>query len=300
MGFFVEQNVISDKATLVKRASYLRIATASLASAMQGGAFRSLYRGRGVEFSGVREYVRGDDVRAIDWNVTARNAKPFVKNFVEERELQVLLIVDRSLSMRTVSSARTRLEAASEIAALLALSAEHNANPVGAVLFSSEVEFAVAPKTGQEHTMLLLSHLDALPKKSRGSVLESALQGACTILKKRSLVFVISDFRVGGWEHPFAILASRHDVVALRISDAHDSALPEVGTVLFRDAESGAKKLFPTVSKRFKNCWREDALMREKRWRTSVARRGGVPLSVSTADDSLVVLSEFFSRKKEA
>ena len=296
----MEQNLISDRASLVKRASYLRIATVSLASAMQGGAFRSLYRGRGVEFSGVREYLRGDDVRAIDWNVTARSAKPFVKIFDEERELQIFLIVDRSLSMQAISSARTRLEAASEIAALLTLSAEHNSNPVGAVLFSGEAEFVVAPKTGQEHTMLLFSHLDTFPKNSRGSVLENALQGACKILKKRSLVFVISDFRVSGWENPLAILAERHDVVALKISDAIDSALPEMGTILFKDAESGAKKLFPTSSKNFQSKWREDFLMREKRWHASVMRRGGVPLCISTADDSLSVLSEFFSRKKDA
>lgn len=296
----MEQKLISDRASLVKRASYLRIATASLANAMQSGAFRSLYRGRGVEFSGVREYLLGDDVRAIDWNVTARNAKPFVKNFEEERELHILLIVDRSLSMQTVSSARTRLEVASEIAALLALSAEHNSNPVGAVLFSGEVEFVVAPKIGQEHTMLLLSHLDKFPQKTHGSVLENALQGACKILKKRSLVFVISDFRVAGWENPFAILASKHDVVALKISDAFDSDLPEAGTIFFRDVESGAKKLFPTFSKNFQERWREDFAMREKRWRTSVTRRGGVPLCVSTSDDSLAVLSDFFSRKKEA
>lgn len=296
----MEQNLISDKATLVKRASRLRIATASLASAMQSGVFRSLYRGRGVEFSGVREYLRGDDVRAIDWNVTARSAKPFVKIFDEERELQIFLIVDRSLSMQALSSARSRLEVASEIAALLTLSAEHNSNPVGAVLFSGEVEFVIAPKTGQEHTMLLFSHLDTFPKKSRGSVLESALQGACKILKKRSLVFVISDFRVSGWENPFAILAARHDVVALKVSDAIDSTLPEMGTIFFKDAESGAKKLFPTSSKKFQGRWQEDFSMREKRWRASVTRRGGVPLSVSTADDSLSVLSEFFSRKKEA
>ncbi len=293
-----KMNLISDKASLVKRAAYLRIATVSLASAMQSGAFRSLYRGRGVEFSGVREYLYGDDIRAIDWNVTARSAKPFVKNFDEERELQVFLVVDRSLSMQALSSARTRLEAASEIAALLALSAEHNSNPVGSVLFSGELEFVFAPKAGQEHTMFLFSHLDTFPEKSRGSVLESALRVACKMLKKRSLVFVISDFRVSGWENPFAILASRHDVVALKISDAIDSTLPNVGTFFFKDAESGAKKLFPTSSKEFQSRWREDSSMREKRWRALVTRRGGVPLCVSTADDSLVVLSEFFSRKK--
>lgn len=294
----MSENLISDRASLIKRAAYLRIATASLASAMQSGAFRSLYRGQGVEFAGVREYLRGDDVRTIDWNVTARNAKPFVKIFDEERELQIFLIVDRSLSMQSLSKSRSRLETAAEIAGLLTLSAEHNANPVGAVLFSGEIEFAIEPNIGSDHTMLLFSHLDSFPKESHGSVLPASLKGAGRILKKRSLVFVISDFRVNGWEEPFAFLASRHDVVALRITDSIDTALPEVGTVVFKDSESGVKKLFPTSSKIFRSEWREDASMREKRWQDSVTRRGGIPFSVSTSEDTLVALSNFFSQKR--
>ena len=130
------ENLISDRESLIKRAAVLRITTTSLASAMQNGTFRSLYHGQGIEFAGVREYLRGDDVRTIDWNVTARSGKPFVKLFDEERELQIFLIVDRSLSMQEGTKNKTRLESATEIAALLTLSAERNANPVGAVLFS--------------------------------------------------------------------------------------------------------------------------------------------------------------------
>ena len=151
------ENLISDRESLLKRAALLRITTTSLASAMQSGAFRSLYRGQGIEFAGVREYLRGDDVRTIDWNVTARSAKPFVKMFNEERELQIFLIIDRSVSMQEGAKNKSRLEMATEIAALLALAAERNSSPVGAVFFSGDIEFAIQPKNSQNQTLLLLS-----------------------------------------------------------------------------------------------------------------------------------------------
>ncbi len=292
------ENLIGDRSSLIKRASYLRITTRTLASAMQNGTFRSLYRGQGIEFSGVREYLRGDDVRAIDWNVTARSAKPFVKMFDEERELQIFLIVDRSLSMQEGAKNRTRLAAASEIAALLTLSAEHNGNAVGAVLFSGEIEFAVTPKNGINQTMLLLSRLDEEPRYCRGTVLPESLQGAGKLLKKRSLVFVISDFRAADWEKPFVYLTARHDVVAVRITDSIDSTLPETGSIVVRDPESGIRKLFPTGSKSFRSQWREDAAMRAKRWNDTVLRRGGIPLSVSTREDAFTALSTFFTQRE--
>lgn len=295
----MQENLIDNRESLIQKAAYLRITTRSLASALQSGTFRSLFRGQGIEFSGVREYLRGDDVRAIDWNVTARNGKPFVKVFEEERELQIFLIVDRSLSMMSGSKGRTRLETATEIAALLTLSAEHNGNPVGAVLFGDDLEFAIEPKCGQNQTMLLLTRLDEPPKAlSGGSVLANALAGAGKILHKRSLIFVISDFRVNDWETPFVYLANRHDVVAVRISDKMDVNLPEVGTVMFRDHEQGIKKLFPTNSKMFRSQWKEDGLMRAKRWKDTCIRRGGVPLSVSTADDTLQTLTSFFTQRE--
>ena len=292
------RNLIADRESLLKRAAMLRITTVSLASAMQNGAFRSLYRGQGIEFAGVREYLRGDDVRTIDWNVTARSGKPFVKLFDEERELQIFLIVDRSISMQEGTKNKTRLESATEIAALLTLSAERNANPVGAVLFSGDIEFAVKPKNSSNQTMLLLSRLDEYPERRRGTALAAALQGAGKLLKKRSLVFVISDFRAGGWEDAFAHMAARHDAVAVRITDSMDSSLPEIGSINVRDSETGLRKLFPTLSKTFRGQWREDAAMRTKRWTDIVLRRGGVPLSISTSEDPLSALLNFFTQRE--
>ncbi len=294
------ENLISDRESLLKRAAMLRITTMSLASAMQNGAFRSLYRGQGIEFAGVREYLRGDDVRTIDWNVTARSAKPFVKMFNEERELQIFLIVDRSISMQEGAKSKTRLESATEIAALLTLSAERNSNPVGAALFSGDIEFAIQPKTSQNQTLLLLSRLDEPPKRSKGTALAASLNAAGKLLRKRSLVFVLSDFRVGGWEDAFARLAARHDVVAVRITDSVDSSLPEIGSVMVRDPESGIRRLFPTMSKTFRSEWREDAAMRSKRWTDSVLRRGGIPLAISTSEDTLSALLAFFSQREIA
>ncbi len=294
------ENLISDRESLIKRAAILRITASSLASAMQSGAFRSLYRGRGIEFAGVREYLRGDDVRAIDWNVTARFSKPFVKMFNEERELQIFLILDRSLSMQEGAKNKSRLESATEIAALLTLAAERNSSPVGAALFSGDIEFAVQPKSSANQTLLLLSRLDEPPKKSKGTALSASINGSGKLLKKRSLVFILSDFRAGGWEDAFARLASRHDVVAVRITDSVDSSLPEIGTVVMRDPESGTRRLFPTMSKTFRGQWREDAAMRAKRWNDAVLRRGGIPLSVSTSEDPLSALLAFFSQREIA
>ena len=292
------ENLISDRDSLMRRAALLRITTKSLASAMQNGAFRSLYRGQGIEFAGVREYLRGDDVRTIDWNVTARSARPFVKMFDEERELQIFLIVDRSVSMQEGSKSKTRLESATEIAALLTLSAERNSNPVGAALFSGQIEFAVQPKNSPEQTLLLLSRMDEMPKRSRGTALAASINAAGKLLRKRSLVFVLSDFRAGGWEDAFAHLAARHDVVAVRVTDSVDSSLPEIGSIMARDPESGILRLFPTKSKTFKSEWREDAAMRSKRWLDIVLRRGGIPLMVSTSEDSMSALLNFFSQRE--
>lgn len=291
--------ITGNKDTLIQRAALLRITTKTLANNLQNGSFKSLYHGQGIEFAGVREYLRGDDVRAIDWNVTARNAKPFVKVFEEERELQIFLVIDRSLSMQTGSKDKSKLQTAMEIAALLTLAAEHNSNPVGAVLFNGEIEFVCSPKSGPKQTMVLLSQFDNdSEKKVRGSVLGNALSGAGKVLKKRSLVFVISDFRMRDWEDPLVHLASKHDVVCVRIGENTDYELPEMGSIPFTDPENGITKVMPTNSKSFKDSWREDGRMRLQRWTDSCLKHGGVPLKISTKDDPLTVLSSFFSKRE--
>ncbi len=288
-----------NKESLVRRASLLRLSSISLAENMRSGSFRSLYRGQGIEFNGVREYISGDDVRSIDWNVTARMDRPFVKTFEEERELPVFLVIDQSLSMGTTSTAKTRMQQALEAGALLAIASEHNSSPVGIVLFDGDIRFSCEPQAGKNQTMMLLSHLDEIPEEIvPGSALPQALRGASTLLRKRSLVFVFSDFRCAGWEQNLAILASRHDVVAVRITDPLDSSLPDVGSVNFIDTESDFQISLPTSSHEFKSEWREDNNFRKEMWKNYCLSHAAYPLVMSTDEDPLVVLMRFFEKKE--
>ena len=250
------------KNNTAQRAQLLHLTSLSLANGMKNGSFRSLYRGQGIEFSGVREYLRGDDVRAIDWNVTARMGKPFVKTFEEERELDVFIVVDRSLSMNTGSGRQSRLETAMDCASLITMASLHNSSPVG-------------------------------------SVLESALRVAEKLLKKRTLVFVISDFRSDGWSVPLSHLCHKHDLIAIKITDPLDEMLPSMGAVPFRDPETGYECVLPTSSSKIARAWREDSEARNERWKSECLRSGGVPLSVSTIQDPAAELIKFFSTREQ-
>jgi uncharacterized protein (DUF58 family) len=268
-----------------------------LAKAMKAGAFRSRYQGKGIDFAGVREYLAGDDVRAIDWNVTARLGKPYVKLFEEERELPVFLVVDCSRSM---CAPRARQDCAFETAALLALAAEHNNSPSGALLFDSAVRRTLPPAQGRGHAMLLLSCFDgaaALSPASRpaGSALDKALRGALQVLRRRSLVFVLSDFRAAGWEQPLSLLSLRHDVAALVLEDPLDAALPKVGLVPFRDNETGTLLRLPTRDAGFRDEWQNAWQTRRTAQREAFTRNRAAPLFISTADDPAVKLQTWFS-----
>ncbi len=301
----MKNGVLGDTASLIRRAASLRLAARQLAEGMKSGSFRSSYRGQGIEFSGVREYLRGDDIRAIDWNVTARMGRPFVKLFEEERELIVFLILDRSLSMQTAASSSqgtvcpSRLEAASEACALIAFACEHLRSPVGAVLFDRDVTFACAPRAGAEQTMLLLSRFDELPRAGvRGSALGNAITGAAHMLKKRSLVCIFSDFRAAGWEQPLALLAGRHDVFAVRVAAPADEELPRAGLVPFEDPETQTALFLPTLSPAFRRAWKEDAKNRQSRWHDACVRRGALALALSVSEDPVRALNRFFQEKR--
>lgn len=287
--------LLGNKSSLIRRAAGLRITARQMAEGLRSGSFRSLQRGQGIEFSGVREYFRGDDIRAIDWNVTARMGKPFVKMFEEERELVVFLVVDRSLSMQTPSSGGSRLYTASEASALMTFACEYTHSSVGAVLFDGEITFSCAPRSGTEQTMLIVSRLDEEPQRQqKGSVLGGALTGAARLLKKRSLVFIFSDFRTTGWEQPLTVLAGRHDVVAVRITAPADEELPDIGFIPFEDPETGEHVFLPTSSLSFRRAWKDDHLSRLYRWRDICLHRGAVPLMLSTVEDPGRALVRFF------
>lgn len=277
------------KASLSKKASLLHISALSLAEGMKSGSFRSLYRGEGVDITGVREYFVGDDVRSIDWNVTARIGHPYVKVFEEEKELDVFIIVDTSLSMDFGRGKSSRLEKALECAELLTLASYYNSSPVGAVLFDSSVKFSIAPRYGKDHAMLLLSKFDKITDKrascDRGSYLDNALTGAMKLLKKRTLVMIFSDFRTDGYFKSFGRLCQKNDVVAVRITDSVDLKLPAVGTVPFCDAESSYRCVLPTSSRFFQSAWVGDNSRRISDWKNQCLRHGGVPLVLSTDKD---------------
>jgi uncharacterized protein (DUF58 family) len=289
-----------DKITLAKRAYLLQINSRNLAEGMRSGSFKSLYRGHGIDFNGVREYIRGDDVRSIDWNVTARNNKPYVKVFNEERDLDVLLLIDRSLSMDTGCGNESRLETAFDCASLMTMACQHNSSSVGAVIFDGAINFSCAPKPGYQQAMMLLTQYEKnLDEVKPGTALESALQGVVRLLKKRSLVMIFSDFRVDGWDKPFAQLCHKHDVVAVRITDPLDDQLPSIGSVYFEDPETHTKRVYPTSASTFQRKWREANLFREDLWKREVIRRGGIPFILSTASDPAIELTRFFASREQ-
>ena len=285
--------------SLVQKASYLRIVARDLAEGIKSGSFRSLYRGQGIEFSGVRDYIRGDDIRSIDWNVTARMGHPYVKVFEEERELQIFLVVDSSASMLVnTGRKKTKYAVAAEAAALISLAAEMNSCPVGAVIFDGQIHFSAKPRTGREQTMLILTHLDKLPEEEKkGSVLANALTGSGKLLRKRSLVFVISDFRNGNYEKPLISLAQKNDVVAIRVEEAFDFQLPSVGTIPFIDSESGIKMRLPTNSQKFKRAWKDFYIQNENYWQTLCLKHGILGVKMNTDKSPLSVLTSIFERK---
>lgn len=294
----MQKKYLTTNETLIKKAAYLKIVAQDLADGMKSGNFRSLYRGQGIEFSGVRDYIRGDDIRTIDWNVTARMGRPYIKVFEEERELQIFIVLDSSLSMRLENGKRSKYATAAEAAALITIAAEINECPVGAVFFDGAIHFSCKPRLEKEQTMMILTHLDNLPEQQvKGSVLGNALTGAGKLLKKRSLVFVLSDFRSSNWEKPIIALAQKNDVVAIRLHDNADDELLTMGTVLFEDVESGIKMDLPSASENFKKEWRNFNELHTTRWKDFCVKHGILPVIQDVKNDPLQTLNSIFAQK---
>ena len=296
----MSKRFLSDNESLIKKALYLRLLATDIAEGMKSGTFRSLYRGQGIEFAGVREYNRGDDIRTIDWNVTARMGRPYIKLFEEERELQIFLIVDssRSMTLESGTSRRTKYAAAAETAALAAIAAEINACPVGAVFFDGAIHFSCEPALGKAQTMQILNHLDKLPEtQTVGSVLPNAISAAAKVLRKRSLVFILSDFRSGGWEKPLISLAQKNDVIAINVHDALDEELLSLGTVIFKDVETGIKMTLPSSSTSFKKEWRKYNEANQNHWLEFCIKHGIMPIILDTKSEPIQILNQIFSKK---
>ena len=230
----------------LKKIRRIEILTRRSVNDVFAGRYHSVFKGQGMEFQEVREYVPGDDIRAIDWNVTARTGSPHVKKFIEERELTVMLLVDVSASNRFGSTAQLKRDLAAEVAAVLAFSAIANHDRVGLILFSDRVEKHVPPAKGATHVLRVVSEiLNAKPSSPRTD-LEPALRYLNQVVRRRSVAFLISDFIAPSCEHLLRVTARRHDLVSLVIGDKRESALPAVGLVDFEDAETGQRVVVDT------------------------------------------------------
>jgi len=283
---------------LAKQLRLLELRTDRAVDEITGGAYRSVFKGRGIEFDEVREYVDGDDVRTIDWNVSARMGAPYIKKFVEERELTVLLLVDLSASGAVGSAGKNKRRSAAELAALLAFSAGRSGDKVGLLMFSDRIELFVPPRSGRRHTLRLIREVLAYEGRSRGTDIDLALREAAKVMKKRGVIFLLSDFIDGGeYEHSLKLLNRRHDVVALEIFDPVERSWPTGLPVTIEDAESGE-----TVE--FDGGARLAALDAELQRRTDETRarcrRARTDLvEIESGTDVLKPLIDFFARRRQ-
>jgi len=274
------------------------LVAADLAEDLLSGDFRSVFKGQGIEFDEVRHYERGDDVRTIDWNVSARFGTPYVKLFREERELTVCLVVDASASMRSGGGTVSRFDQAVLAGALVALSAEQAGQRVGAILFDQGIRRVVPPRKGRSHVMALVLGLLADQAAGGQSDLGTALLGAGRLLKRRALVVVLSDFLCVAWERELGVLSRSHDVVAIRIGDPVDEELPNAGLVYVRDPETGVELHAPTGFASFRAAWRHWHGDRAEAWQAQCRRHGVATLRLATDQDVPTVLAGFFGRRR--
>ncbi len=237
---------------ILKKVREIEIRTNRLVNEVFAGEYESVFKGRGIEFAEVREYAPGDDVRTIDWNVTARFGKPFVKQFMEERELTVMLLVDLSGSEDFGSATLVKREIVAEVAALLAFSAIVNNDKVGYIAFSDQVEKFIPPKKGRRHVLRVIREILYSRAVKRGTSIKTALEYLGQVLAKRSVVFLISDFWDQGYEQILRVAQKRHDVIAIQILDPREREIPNVGFIELSDPETGEQMLIDTVDRGYR------------------------------------------------
>jgi uncharacterized protein (DUF58 family) len=296
----------SDQAReILKKVRQIEIRTSKLVNDSLAGEYHSVFRGRGMDFDEVREYVPGDEVRTIDWNVTARAGRPFVKKFTEERELTILLLVDVSASGNFGSTNQSKRELAAELASVLAFSAIRNSDKVGLILFSDEVEYYIPPKKGRRHVLRTIREILYFQPQRRGTNVPNALDFANNVTSRRAVVFLISDFQTSGnQEKATALLRrairqtqQRHDLIAVRIQDPRETSLPEVGLLTLEDAETGELVELDTLDPLVRSRFEEGAKERFTQLRRTLNSEAVDSLELSTGQPYVMPLKRFFETR---
>ena len=238
---------------LLKQVRQIEIRTKGLVNQVFSGEYHSVFKGRGMEFSEVREYNFGDDIRNIDWNVTARFGHPYIKIFEEERELTVILLVDLSGSLAFGTIDKTKQQIAAELSAILSFSALKNNDKVGLILFTDKIERFIPPRKGRKHVLRIIRELLSFKPEGKGTNIKAALEYMNHAIKKKSIIFLISDFIDEGYEKILRIVGKKHDLIGIVINDQKEKSIPKMGLVKFTDAETGNERWIDTSSKKVQN-----------------------------------------------
>jgi uncharacterized protein (DUF58 family) len=285
-------------AELAKKIRYIEIFTSKAVNDVLAGEYQSVFKGRGMEFDEVREYTPGDEIRSIDWNVTARMGHPFVKRFVEERELTIMFLVDLSASGAFGTVAKTKNEVAAEICALLAFSAIKNNDKVGLIAFTDTIELFVPPAKGVSHVLRLIRDLLHFKPRAAKTDITAALDYLGRVTHKRCVVFLVSDFLAEGYEKRLRVLGKRHDLVALSVTDPREVSLPDVGLLELEDAETGEMVLIDTGDAAVRRSYEELGRERGTRLRTLFASIDIDHVAIVSGRDYVKDLVVFFRRRE--
>lgn len=283
---------------LIERVRQIEIKARGLSNNLFAGQYHSAFKGRGMAFSEVREYQYGDDVRDIDWNVTARMSKPFIKVFEEEREMTVMLLVDVSSSLDFGTVKQMKKEMETEIAATLAFSAIQNNDKIGVIFFSDRIEKFIPPKKGKKHILYIIRELLDFKPESQKTDVKMAIEYLTNVLKKRCTAFIISDFiDKNDFTNALTIANRKHDVVAIQVYDRRVAELPDVGLMKVRDAETGHEQYIDTSSKRLRQAHHEWWHEQQERMNKSFTKSRVDSISVRTDEDYVKALLNLFARR---
>lgn len=283
---------------LTRKIRYIQIYTSKAVNDSLAGEYESRFKGRGMEFDEVREYRIGDDIRTIDWNVTARTGEPHVKVFVEERELTVILMVDLSASGTFGSIKQTKNEVAAEVCALLAFSAIKNNDKVGLIVFTDRVEMFIPPAKGTTHVLRVIRELLDFSPEQKQTDISAAIEFLGRVTTKRAVVFLVSDFLEEGFESRLPVLNKRHDLIAISITDPREKKMPKVGLIELEDAETGELVLIDTGSPALRRQYESLSSWRQKKLKDLFQSSGIAHLEIQTGSDYVRDLVLFFRTRQ--
>jgi len=286
-----------DTKALLKKVRKIEIKTRRLSDHIFGGEYHSTFKGRGMTFSEVRQYQFGDDVRNIDWNVTARYNEPYVKVFEEERELTMMLMADVSGSKFFGTKNQFKEEIVTEIAATLAFSATQNNDKIGLILFSDDIELYIPPKKGRSHVLRIIRELLEFQPKSKRTDIAEAIKFLSNVMKKKAIVFILSDFITDGYRHNLKIAAKRHDITGIRIYDRYEVEIPNLGMVQMQDEETGELMLVNTASKTVRSGYARDYQERLQYFKESFTKSGAGTIDCRVDESYVKKLLSYFKQR---